>query len=235
MVGSLLVMMAWLPGHSLVAGSGYSKDTTANWCATKIENASERVYRCYPNPWGSGNVHFYIRFPDTSGIRGCLLGASNLVTVFQPGKWIFIGGGAPLVPRQTLDQDKTCLDRQRISNTATPGDSVEMEFWFTPRDTIVTDTVRGTFKAWYRGNMIVTNQVHPRTPTQPLRWTRSGLYSSLPLQGPFLLADLRGRNHPIQLRPSGTGILLAPARPLPTGVYRLTWPQGQAAVLVPGD
>jgi hypothetical protein len=238
MVSLITLMAGLLPSNALVAGSGYPKDTTANWCASKFANADERVYRCYPNPWGSGNVHLYIRFTDTAGIKGCLTGEPTLALLllkpFQPGDWLFSGGGGPYVPRLTFDQDRACLNKYKITNTATPGDSIEMEFWFTPQDTIVADTVRGTFKAWYRGRLVVVG-VQPQTPTQPIHWTRNGLYSSLPLEGPFGLTDLRGRSHPIQIRPSGTGTLVAPSRRLPTGVYRLTWPSGQAAVLIPGD
>jgi hypothetical protein len=232
MVTVAILVVALLPGRSLVAGSGYHKDSTTAWCS-KID--SKYVYRCYPNPWGSSNVNLYVRFLDTLRIKGCFHQPFVFRHVFQKGEWFLIGQPGPYLPRLSLDLDKACLDWGKIQNALNPGDSVEMEFWFTPRDTIVTDTVRGTFKAWYRGNLILPERVQLREPTQPIRWTRSGLYSSLPLVGPFRLTDLRGRSHPIQIRSSGTGTLVAPSRRLPTGVYRLIWPRGQAVVLVPGD
>lgn len=232
MVTVILLMMALLPGRELVAGSGFPKDSTTAWCS-KVD--SQYVYRCYPNPWGSGRTLLYVRFPDSSGINGCLRGRTNFRQRFQPGAWIFIGGASPYLPKLTLDQDLQCLEQTKTVNTAVPGDSVEMEFWFTPGDTVVSDTIRGTFKAWYRGNKIAPEFIHPHDPERLVRWTRSGLASNQPLEGPFRLADLRGRICPLRFRPSGDGVLLIPTRRLEPGLYHLTWPQGQTTVFVPGD
>lgn len=237
MVSAAILLISMLPGRSLVYGSGFAKDSTTAWCASlPVGYNGKEVYRCYPNPWGSGNVHLYVRFPDSSGIKGCLRGyGANLMTVFVAGQWIFAGGGAPYLPRITLDQDEYCLQGSGIVNTATPGDSVEMEFWFTPRDTVVTDTIRGTFKAWYRGDMLPADwgPTQPRDPASSIRWTRSGLFVPRPLSGTVRMTDLCGRNCQLQARPSSDGTLLVPAhRPVP-GVYRIAWPQGGVTVLVP--
>lgn len=237
MVTVALLLLSMLPGRSLVFGSGYPKDSTTEWCS-KIPNADEDLYRCYPNPWGSGSTHFHIRFQEMSGIKGCLQGAANLGGRFTAGQWIFIGGAwGPFVPKLTLDQDRQCLQQTRLVNTATPGDSVELEFWFTPSDTVVSDTVRGTFKAWYRGDILplVDESVRLRDPRHVVRWTRSGLLASQPFEGPVRLTDLRGRIRPVRVRSTAEGTLVVPSRPLAPGVYRLTWPQGGATVLVPQE
>ena len=235
MVTVSLLMLSLLPGRVHVAGSGYPKDSTTAWCSTIQSPLRESVYRCYPNPWGSGSSILFIRFPDSSDIKGCLRGAANLSHEYGVGEWIFIGGSAPFLPKLTLDQDRQCLEQLGVVNTATPGDSVELEFWFTPADTVVSDTVRGTFKAWYRGQIEPSEGASSRHRANAMlfRWTRSGLLSSRPLDGPVRLTDLRGRICPLRARTSPEGTLLVPKRRLSPGLYRLTWPQGSTAILVP--
>lgn len=235
MVTVVMLMLSLLPGRSLVVGSGYPKDSTTAWCSRIWNVDSEHVYRCFPNPWGSGDINMHVRFADTSGIKGCLYGYTHFSHAFQPGEWLFFPVGAPYIPKVTLDQSRQCLMQTGVVNTATPGDSVELEFWFTPSDTVVSDTVRGTFKAWYRGDIIPLDEVSVRTrePRFAVRWTRSGLLSTRPLDGPVRLIDLRGRICPLRARTSSEGTMLVPTRHLAPGLYRLTWPQGNTTLLVP--
>lgn len=240
MVNAALLLAVLLPGRSLVYASGYPKDSTTSWCSSNavLPFYEEDVYRCYPNPWGSGNILLYVRFPDTSGIRGCMYGYHHkFIHAYQTGEWFEIGGTAPFLPKITFDQEDVCLAQTGVVNTATPGDSIEMEFWFTPLDTVVSDTIRGTFKVWYRGDIVPPGYVptQPRDPAPSIRWNRSGLFAPRPLSGTVRMTDLRGRNCPLQARPSNGGTLLVPAhRPAP-GVYLLSWPQGHATVLVPKE
>lgn len=222
---------------ALVFGSGYPKDSTTEWCALIPDQAS--IYRCFPNPWGSGSTHVYFRFPESTLIRGCLTGGANFDKRIHPNLWIFQGGDAPYLPRVTFDQDKYCLDSYggSVVNLAKPGDSIDIEFWMTPSDTIVSDTIRGWFKAYYRGNIVDLGYVPvtPKSPDKALRprWTPSGLVLARSLTGPFDLRDLRGRSVPVRRVPDGDHLLLQPQAALRPGLYRLRWPGGSAAVLVP--
>lgn len=233
----MMLLLSWLPARAEVYGSGYPKDTTTAWCSTIPYPMKDQVYRCYPNPWGSGSIFLYVRFPDSAGISGCLRGASNLMEVLQPGKWIFIGGGAPYLPKLTLDQDQQCLDRSGVVNQAKQGDSLDIEFWFTPSDTLVADTVRGSFKVFYRGQILPPNYVPvQRRESRPMaRWTASGLFVQNASAGPYQLRDLRGRSVPLRSQMDGSGVRLTPLARVPGGLYRLTWPDGATAVLLPGD
>ena len=232
MIG-LAVVAAFLSQSFLTQGSRYPQDTTTAWCS--LLPFPNDVYRCYSNPWGSAATLLKIHFPESAGINGCLRGSSGVMHAFSPDEWIGIGGEGPWLPRLTYDQDQQCLEQTGITNTATPGDSVELEFWFTPLDTVVSDTVRGTFNAWYRGEILPPDYVpvQPREASSSMRWTRSGLLSSRPLDGPVRLTDLRGRICPLRARTSPEGTLLVPTRRLSPGLYRLTWPQGSTAILVP--
>jgi hypothetical protein len=230
------VVLSVLCRAAMVFGSGYPKDSTTEWCSSLPEQ--ESVYRCYPNPWGSGRTHTYYRFPESTKVGGCL-NWGKLATRIKPMTWIFMGGGPPYLPRITFDQDKYCLDSYggSVGTTAQPGDSIDIEFWMTPSDTIVTDTIRDWFKAYYRGDIIDESYV-PVTPKSPVpapRWTPSGLVLARSLTGPFDLRDLRGRSVPVRPVPDGDHLLLQPQAALRPGLYRLRWPGGSAAVLVPGS
>jgi hypothetical protein len=153
--------------------------------------------------------------------------------------WLWQGGGLPLILRQTLNQDGDCLagNQWRIVNHAKRGDSIDIEFWMTPRDTVVTDTIRGWFKAYYQGDTLFNGTI--KVDRRPLpgscpRWTPSGLLLAHSPTGPFDLRDLRGRSVPVRPVPQGDHLLLQPTTPLRPGLYRLRWPGGAAAVLVPG-
>ncbi len=218
-----------------VFGSGYPKDSTTEWCSWIPEQ--ESIYRCFPNPWGSGRTHAYFRFPESTKVGGCL-NWGNLGKRIKPMTWILDGGGPPYLPRITFDQDKYCLDSYggSVGTTAQPGDSIDIEFWMTPSDTIVTDTIRGWFKAYYRGDIIDESYVPvtPKSPAPAPRWTPSGLVVARGTTGPFDLRDLRGRSVPVRPVPDGDHLLLQPQAALRPGLYRLRWPGGSAAVLVPG-
>jgi hypothetical protein len=231
-IGLLLLFRA-----SAVFGSGYPKDVTTEWCGLLPDQ--ELIYRCFPNPWGSGSTYTYYRFPESTKVGGCL-DWGNLATRIKPMTWIFMGGGPPYLPRITFDQDKYCLDSYggSVGTTAQPGDSIDIEFWMTPSDTIVSDTIRGWFKAYYRGNVVDLGYVpvapKPSSAKAP-RWTPAGLFLARGTTGPFDLRDLRGRSVPVRPVDQGDRLLLKPAAPLRPGLYRLRWPGGSMTFLVPGS
>ncbi|MCB9497011.1 MAG: hypothetical protein H6686_09035 [Fibrobacteria bacterium] len=153
-----------------------------------------------------------------------------------PQTWIFVGGDAPYLPRITFDQDKFCLDHDsRVVNRAKPGDSIDIEYKMTPSDTVVSDTLRGWFKAYYRGDIVDLGYtpVTPRAPFSLLRWTGKGVDLPASASGPFLLRDLRGRSIPLEAHHRPEGIRVTPLRPPTPGVYHLTWPGGASTVLIP--
>lgn len=159
-----------------------------------------------------------------------------MMRVFGMDEWIPIGGDGPWLPRLTLDQDQQCLDRSKIVNLAIPGDSIDVGFWFTPTDTVVTDTIRGLFKVYYRGQILPPDYVPvERRESDPTpRWTASGLVVPNSSKGPFQLRDLRGRSFPLRSQEANGEVRLIPQVRIPRGVYRLTWPEGSATVLNPG-
>lgn len=229
---SLMLVVAFKAAQ--VFGSGYPKDSTTDWCSWIPDQ--ESIYRCYPNPWGSGSTHTFYRFPESTKVRGCLTWG-NLDKRIKPMTWIFMGGAAPYLPKITFDQDKYCLDSYggSVGTTAQPGDSIDIEFWMTPSDTIVTDTIRGWFKAYYRGNIVDLGYVPvtPKSPAPVPRWTPAGLVLARGTTGPFDLRDLHGRSVPVRPVSRGDLVLLQPVSPLGPGLYRLRWTGGSAAVLVP--
>ncbi|MCB9495369.1 MAG: hypothetical protein H6686_00590 [Fibrobacteria bacterium] len=233
MIAALILSL--LPSTSQVFGSGFPKDSTTAWC-DKLPY-QEAIYKCFPNPWGSSATHVFIRFPDTSIVGGCLTGTSNVGDKLYPEEWIFIGGHAPFLPRITFDQSKECLDGYLglVINHAAPGDSIDLEFWMTPRDTVVSDTIRGWFKAYYRGDLIGSTGIPLRGESSPrsVLWTPSGVILPSSWQGPYRLFDLKGRSFPLRTSHEGDKIRLQPATVLPPGLYRLVWPGGSSGILVP--
>lgn len=234
MVTLLLVLLGVFPTATMVRGSGYPKDTTTEWCA--MLDDPEQVYQCFPNPWGTGSTIHWYRIPASEGIGGCL-NYMNLRVAIDSATWILGGGGPPYMNRITLDQDVECLADYRglVVNRAKPGDSIDIEFKMTPADTSVADTIRGWFKAYYRGDLVGYVPVAPKlSSAQAPRWTPSGLVLARGTTGPFDLRDLRGRSLPVRPVPHGDQVLLQPVAPLRPGLYRMRWPGGSAAFLVPG-
>ncbi|MCB9495368.1 MAG: hypothetical protein H6686_00585 [Fibrobacteria bacterium] len=220
--------------HSaMVFGSGFPKDSTDSWCS--MLPAEYHVYKCLPNPWGSGSVSQFYRFPDTSLIQGCL--TDGFGERFEPDAWVNAGGGPPYLPRLSLDQDKFCLDGWMglVVNRANPGDSIDIEFKMIPSDTVASDTIRGWFKAYYRGEIIDPGYVKTsrKSISKSFRHTNSGIIVPRIWQGPYRLLDLKGRTLPLRTSHEGDQIRLLPATVLPPGLYRLVWPGGSTGFLVP--
>jgi hypothetical protein len=182
-------------------------------------------------------IHYY-RFPDSALISGCVT-VNHGQTKFSTTHWLMQAGPLPLITRLVLNQDGDCLLRYpSVVNRAKPGDSIDIEFWMTPLDTMVADTIRGWFKAFYKGDTLYSGPIatDPKPPSsaQAPRWTPSGFVLAASNTGPFDLRDLRGRSIPVRPAHNGEQTLLHPLIPLRPGLYRLRWPGGSAALLVPG-
>ncbi|MCB9495371.1 MAG: hypothetical protein H6686_00600 [Fibrobacteria bacterium] len=156
---------------------------------------------------------------------------------FDPDSWYWNAGGPPYLPRMVLDQDAECLAGWMglVVNRAKPGDSIDVEYKITPTDTAVSDTIRGWFKAYYRGDLIVSTGIPARgeSSLRSMRWTPSGVILPSSRRGPYRLFDLKGRSFPLRTSHEGDQIRLLPATVLRPGLYRLVWPGGSSGILVP--
>ena len=230
------------------------KDSTTSWCD------SVTAYRCYPNPIGAGSMLYWWRVPDTNVVSGCLyrryitspsrfLAGTDLYSSEWYPQINSLGDVfGPMIPRISMYVDKSCFDYwtrkgRNPKLSLVKGDSLELEFKMTPKDTSVSDTIRGKMKVYFMGvadhwpmdgdpynsgtPLSVKNVPHSVT------WSQGQILLIHPELGPVILMNLRGQILSTSDRIDGPNTWIAPNSPMAPGVYRLRWPKGQAAVVVP--